>query len=81
MRKMNLNLLISTHDYNMYRTRAIISRGLYFFTPFFTVANIVEWLILQSGQYFVILFLPIFFQVEGSNYTLATLQTRRSGMY
>ena len=33
----------------IYRTCAIISRGLYFFTPFFTVANIVEQLILQSG--------------------------------
>ena len=32
-----------------YRTRAIISRGLYFCPPFFTAANIVELLILQSG--------------------------------
>ena len=32
-----------------YRTRAIISRGLYFFNPFFTGAYIGEWPILQSG--------------------------------
>ena len=32
-----------------YHARAIISCGLYFFTPFLTAANIVEWLILLSG--------------------------------
>ena len=32
-----------------YRTRLIISRGLYFFNPFFTGAYIGEWPILQSG--------------------------------
>ena len=31
-----------------YHTRAIISRGLYIFTPFFTVALIVERLVLQT---------------------------------
>ena len=32
-------------DYFKYLTHAC---GLYFFTPFFTAANIVEWLIMQS---------------------------------
>ena len=40
-------------------TCAIISHGLYFFTPFFTAANIAEQLIFQSGQYFVIPFFPM----------------------
>ena len=33
----------------IYRTRAIITRGLYFFTPFFTAVYIWERFILQSG--------------------------------
>ena len=33
---------------NAYRTRAIISRGLYIFTPFFTAVYFVERLLLQS---------------------------------
>ena len=33
---------------NMYRTSAIISRGLYIFTPFFTVVYIVERFVFQT---------------------------------
>ena len=35
----------------IYRTRAIITRGLYFFTPIFTAVYILEQFILQSSWY------------------------------
>ena len=37
--------------FSEYRTRAIITRGLYFFTPMFTAVYIWERFILQRGQY------------------------------
>ena len=40
-----------------YRTRTIISHGLYiFFTTFITAVHIVEQFIMQSGKYFFIFF-------------------------
>jgi hypothetical protein len=40
----------------IYRTRAIISRGLYIFYPIFHCDYTVKGFIIQSGYYFVILF-------------------------
>ena len=39
----------SNKDFFTYRMRAIITRGLYFFTPFFTAVYIVERLLLQTA--------------------------------
>ena len=48
-----------------YRTRAIITRGLYFFTSFFTAVYIQERFILQSGWYYKETFLSLdFFKIH-----------------
>ena len=44
-----LALSSRTYHQSHYRTSPIISRGFYFFTTFFTVADIIERLILQSS--------------------------------
>ena len=40
---------IRLNEKNIYRTRAIITRGLYIFYPIFTAVYIVERFVMQSG--------------------------------